>query len=254
MIPGTINNVLQINASTPLLLGVQNSQINPVWIRLFQAIVSAIGAPNSIIADDFQTLVFTSRSPESFIAALDDEVNNLQNVLSYYRTASRALVAAESETSVILDDVTTNSEEFPIWSGSNTAGQPLHTSSTKWTFNPSTGRITTTQYAISGGTAVQVGTGMYGVSGTSVLFAVNGALAFTMNAAGATSPAALVAVTGFGCNGKTAQTAFSVGIAAPAGGVGTSAGGYDTAANRDSMIALVNNIRTALINNGIAIL
>ena len=41
------------------------------------------------------------------------------------------------------------------------------------------------------------------------------------------------------------------GGAAPAGGVGTAAGGYDTAINRDALITLVNNMRTALINAGL---
>lgn len=35
--------------------------------------------------------------------------------------------------------------------------------------------------------------------------------------------------------------------AAPAGGIGAAAGAYDTAANRDALIALVNNNRTRLI-------
>lgn len=35
--------------------------------------------------------------------------------------------------------------------------------------------------------------------------------------------------------------------AAPAGGVGTAAGGWDTAANRDAAIATVNNLRTRLL-------
>lgn len=39
--------------------------------------------------------------------------------------------------------------------------------------------------------------------------------------------------------------------AAPAGGTGTAAGGYDTAENRDAAITLLNNIRTALIGAGI---
>lgn len=39
--------------------------------------------------------------------------------------------------------------------------------------------------------------------------------------------------------------------AAPAGGVGTAAGGYDTAANRDAAIALLNSIRACLIANGL---
>jgi hypothetical protein len=41
------------------------------------------------------------------------------------------------------------------------------------------------------------------------------------------------------------------GGAAPSGGVGTAAGGYDTAVNRDAAITLLNNIRTALINAGL---
>ena len=63
-----------------------------------------------------------------------------------------------------------------------------------------------------------------------------------------------VTITGaFGCNGKTAQTSYSVGSAASAGGTGTAAGGYDTAAHRDALITLVNNMRLALIANGIAV-
>jgi hypothetical protein len=41
------------------------------------------------------------------------------------------------------------------------------------------------------------------------------------------------------------------GGAAPPGGIGTAAGGYDTQANRDALIALVNNMRTVLISNGL---
>jgi hypothetical protein len=47
------------------------------------------------------------------------------------------------------------------------------------------------------------------------------------------------------------QTPTASGGAAPAGGVGTAAGGYDTAVNRDAAITLLNNIRTALIAAGI---
>jgi hypothetical protein len=58
---------------------------------------------------------------------------------------------------------------------------------------------------------------------------------------------------GFGCNDRDPQVSYSVGAAASAGGTGTLAGAYDTAAHRDALIALVNKMRTALINNGIAI-
>lgn len=36
----------------------------------------------------------------------------------------------------------------------------------------------------------------------------------------------------------------AVTAAAPAGGTGTAAGGWDTAANRDAAIAQINNLRT----------
>lgn len=39
--------------------------------------------------------------------------------------------------------------------------------------------------------------------------------------------------------------------AAPAGGTGATAGAYDTAANRDSLINLVNEMRTVLVNLGL---
>jgi hypothetical protein len=39
--------------------------------------------------------------------------------------------------------------------------------------------------------------------------------------------------------------------AAPAGGTGATAGAYDTSANRDAMIALVNAMRTVLISAGL---
>ena len=55
----------------------------------------------------------------------------------------------------------------------------------------------------------------------------------------------------FGANGTAAQTALASGGAAPLGGTGTAAGGWDTAAHRDAAITLLNNIRTALVANGI---
>ena len=41
--------------------------------------------------------------------------------------------------------------------------------------------------------------------------------------------------------------------AAPAGGTGTAAGGWDTAANRDTAITTINDIRTALTNVGLTL-
>lgn len=54
-----------------------------------------------------------------------------------------------------------------------------------------------------------------------------------------------------GFHGATPVVQAANTAAAPAGGTGTTAGAYDTAANRDSMIALVNAMRTVLINAGL---
>ena len=48
-----------------------------------------------------------------------------------------------------------------------------------------------------------------------------------------------------------AQRASADQAAAPAGGTGATAGAYDTAAHRDALIALVNEMRTTLVNLGL---
>lgn len=47
------------------------------------------------------------------------------------------------------------------------------------------------------------------------------------------------------------QTPVAFLAAAPAGGTGAAAGGYDTAGNRDLMIALVNAMRVCLVDAGL---
>ncbi len=56
-----------------------------------------------------------------------------------------------------------------------------------------------------------------------------------------------------GFYGRTAivQRSGAAQAAAPPGGTGAAAGGYDTAANRDAMIALVNEMRLVLVNLGL---
>lgn len=48
-----------------------------------------------------------------------------------------------------------------------------------------------------------------------------------------------------------AQPASADQAAAPAGGTGATAGAYDTAAHRNTMITLVNEMRDVLINAGL---
>ena len=48
-----------------------------------------------------------------------------------------------------------------------------------------------------------------------------------------------------------AQRAGAAQAEAPAGGAGATEGAYDTAAHRDALIALVNEMRTVLVNLGL---
>ena len=56
--------------------------------------------------------------------------------------------------------------------------------------------------------------------------------------------------TGFGCNGKTPQTAYASGGAA--GGTATSGGyGFVSAAEMNAFVTLLTNVRLALVANGV---
>lgn len=109
--------------------------------------------------------------------------------------------------------------------------------------------------------AISNGIGSSGAAIGALIFSISTALSGDPLAAGTevlrlasgavTATGSLRATTGFGCNGATVQTAFASGGAAPAGGTGTAAGGWDTAAHRDAAITLLNNIRSALVANGI---
>lgn len=72
----------------------------------------------------------------------------------------------------------------------------------------------------------------------------------TIAAAGGATFASTLVVTGaFGCNTKTAQTAYASGGALAAYGAG--ANGFDSGANASALHALVVSIRAALVANGI---
>lgn len=51
--------------------------------------------------------------------------------------------------------------------------------------------------------------------------------------------------------GVTPVVQAAIATAAPSGGTGATEGAYDTSTNRNTMITLVNAMRTALINFGI---
>ena len=61
-----------------------------------------------------------------------------------------------------------------------------------------------------------------------------------------------IVTTRFGMGGATAQamTSHANQKVAPSGGVGDAAGAMDTAAHRDDVLNLINQIRLTLVNNG----
>lgn len=76
----------------------------------------------------------------------------------------------------------------------------------------------------------------------------------TINFSSSITGGSLVATTGFGCNSKTAQTAVTVNAAVVAtAATNVAPFGYVTAAQADNLVTLLNQIRAALVSNGICV-
>lgn len=80
------------------------------------------------------------------------------NVMTSDGTNWTSAAPAGSATSVIVDDTTTNATMYPVWVTAATGSLPLKVSSTKMTFNPSTGRVTAAALAFSPTTGGILGT------------------------------------------------------------------------------------------------
>jgi hypothetical protein len=82
----------------------------------------------------------------------------------------------------ITDDTTTNATMYPTWVTTTTGNLPAKTSSTKLSFNPSTGTLSATTFSGALANALTIGTGLTLSSGTTY----NGSAAVTVNATGST--------------------------------------------------------------------
>ena len=82
----------------------------------------------------------------------------------------------------ITDDTTTNATMYPTWVTTTTGNLPQKTSSTKFTFNPSTGTLSATTFSGALANALTIGTGLTLSSGTTY----NNSAAVTLNATGST--------------------------------------------------------------------
>ena len=122
------------------------------------------------------------------------------------------------------------------------------------------GDITTSAGSLATTLATVNGTpGSYGNGTTVATFTVNGkglvttsgSAAITGSPAAFTAGTSLTATTGFGCNGKTAQTSAAVSAA-----IAGTAGAAYTATEQgliNSLVTLVNQLRAALVANGVAV-
>ena len=117
-----------------------------------------------------------------------------------------------------------------------------------------TGDITTSAGSLATTLATVNGSpGAYG-SGTAVAtYTVNakGLITVSGSASITGAPGSFTVVTAFGCNGKTAQTSAAVN-AAIAGAAGAAYTGVEQGLI-NSLLALVNQLRAALVANGIAV-
>lgn len=190
-----MSSINTINVNTPFLIGVPTSRVSPEWIRLLAAIVSSTNS--GITPDDTTTIVFTTRRPPDQSGVLN-ELRNSQQFASLRglirdlaqriealeaqapkKTASptvssddvaallRPRTASGAMSCEVMEDNATNQTFYPVWVSGKNGQQQNKTSSTQWTFNPSTGKMTLTgSIAVQSGTAIPAG----GTAGAGFLF------------------------------------------------------------------------------------
>ena len=93
-------------------------------------------------------------------------------VLTNATWTASALTAGVATTTTITDDTSTNATMYPTWVTTSSGNQAQKVSSTKLTFNPSTGNLASTTYngvTISGSGAVAVGSKTLTISNTITL-------------------------------------------------------------------------------------
>jgi hypothetical protein len=95
-------------------------------------------------------------------------------------TVSTATNATNAANIGITDDTSTNATMYPTWVTTTTGNLPAKTSSTKFTFNPSTGTLSATIFSGALANALTAGTGLTATA------TYNGSAAITFNATGST--------------------------------------------------------------------
>lgn len=83
-------------------------------------------------------------------------------------TATSATSATNATNTAITDDTTTNATVYPTWVTTTTGNLPQKTSSTKLSFNPSTGALSSTSFSGSGSSLTGIVTSIVAGNGISV--------------------------------------------------------------------------------------
>lgn len=169
------------------------------------------------------------------------------------------LDGADWATPAAIGTGTPNTAAFTSITGSSLAltrtagGQMLTLTSTN---NTPYARVTDGTYSFNFGidSASPGGAAAFWNASNGARILVNGGAttALTLVAGGVTVGVDLTAATKFGCNGSAPQGAVaSGGAVAATGATNVSPFGYTTAAQANGIVTLLNNIRTALVANGI---
>ena len=122
----------QFTGSGAGLTSIPNSALTNSSITVGSTAISLGGSATTIAG-------LTSVTSTTFVGALTGNAS----------TATSATTATNATNTAITDDTTTNATVYPTWVTSTTGNLPQKTSSTKMSFNPSTGALTASQLIIA---------------------------------------------------------------------------------------------------------
>ncbi len=96
--------------------------------------------------------------------------------VTFPTSGTLATTSTPSGSLTITDDTTTNATMYPVWVTANTGNLPAYVASTKLSFNPSSGLLTSTAYtgSLAGSTGLPISTGVSGLgTGIAAALAIN---------------------------------------------------------------------------------
>ena len=166
----TIDGAINMNGANSAIslapTGTGTVTINPATASTINNV--AIGGTTPL-AGTFTTLRFNSTLSlngstgtanyllQSNGASAPSWVNPATLTVSAASTATTATTATNATNTAITDDTTTNATMYPTWVTTTTGNLPQKTSSTKLSFNPSTGVLSSTTFSGSGTSLTGVG-------------------------------------------------------------------------------------------------